>query len=33
MKRSGAMKAYSMDLRERVVDACDRGEGSREQTG
>jgi transposase len=25
------MKAYSMDLRERVVAACDRGEGTREQ--
>ena len=25
------MKAYSMDLRERVVAACDRGEGTREE--
>lgn len=25
------MKAYSMDLRERVLAACDRGEGTREQ--
>jgi transposase len=25
------MNAYSMDLRERVVAACDRGEGTREQ--
>ena len=25
------MKTYSMDLRERVVAACDRGEGTREQ--
>jgi transposase len=26
-----SMKTYSMDLRERVVEACDAGEGSREQ--
>ena len=25
------MKAYSMDLRERVVAACERGEGTREE--
>src|SRR4051812_24198246 len=25
------MRAYSMDLRERVVAACDRGEGTREE--
>jgi transposase len=25
------MKTYSMDLRERVVAACDRGEGTREE--
>src|SRR3954454_10136062 len=25
------MNSYSMDLRERVVAACDRGEGTREQ--
>ena len=25
------MRSYSIDLRERVVAACDRGEGTREQ--